>query len=369
MSDFLRSLIFLTGLASGAAFGFFTAGRPDSASETPPAVIRNTQPKAPEYRVTAIRPTKLAVKPAERLESVLADFTARAASVSRGGAEALVLQFMDTAGFWQLPALIHIVAEHDPRGCYQALLRLEKLNRANDPCWQALFHRWMPADPEAALAALLDLPDRNRRRNAGETALTALQAASEERFVSLLSEHGTAIRAAGIKPFDWPGEQPVIPSGQRHVRHETGIKENEAMKALDYGSPEARALAERSAPGALSPYDIGRALGYDDLTTDDYAWLASQPHPAARQALLHRASKLWEHQELLTDPDLRAAVIRRIAVERATRSDLLQPLEPWLQSLSPDEKAIAVEAVHMDTSLPPDRQAEVMLSMTTAGER
>ena len=133
------------------------------------------------------------------------DYSARAALVSAGRAEPLLMQFMDTAGFWQLPALIHLAAEHDPRGCYQALLRLEKLNRANAPCWQALFHRWMPADPEAALAALLDLPDRSRRRDAGETALTALKDSDAERFVSLLSERGTEIRAAGISAIDWPG--------------------------------------------------------------------------------------------------------------------------------------------------------------------
>jgi hypothetical protein len=369
MNDLVRSFIFLSGIAAGAACGFLSAGSDDSGSIAPPAAVKAVPPKAPEYRVSTLRSTGLAVKPAARLENVMADFSARAASASRGSAEALLMQFVDNAGSWQLPALIHIAAEHDPQGCYRALLRLEKLNRANSPSWQALFHRWMPADPEAALAALLDLPDRNRRRDAGETALTALKEVSEERFVSLLTEHGTEIRAAGIQRLDWPGNIPGIPSGQRHVRHESRIKENEAMKALDYGSPEARALAERSASGTLSPYDYGRALGYDDLDSEDYAWLAAQPHLAAQRALLHGASKLWEHQDLLTDPNLRAAVIRRIAVERAKERDLLHPLEDFVKTLTPDERAIAFEAVQMDTSLPPDRQAEVLRDLAAAGEQ
>ena len=66
------------------------------------------------------------------------------------------------------------------------------------------------------------------------------------------------------------------------------------METLDYGSPEARALAERAAPGTLSPYDYGRALGYDGLSEEDFAWLAAQPHTAARIALLNRASSYWE---------------------------------------------------------------------------
>ena len=189
----------------------------------------------------------------------------------------------------------------------------------------------------AALAALLDLPDRSRRRDAGETALTALKNSDEERFVSLLGERGSEIMAAGINHFDWPGNSPDNPSGRRQVRHEQEIKKNEVMEALDYGSPEARALAERAAPGTLSPYDYGRALGYNDLSKEDFAWLAVQPRTAARMALLNRASRYWKHPELLTDPGLRAAVIRRLAVERATQRDLLHPLEPWVHSLSPDE--------------------------------
>lgn len=369
MNDLVRRFLFLSGIAAGAAFGFISAGSGDSASVAPPSAVKAAPPKAPEYRVTAIRPTRLAVKPAARLENILADFSARAATVSRGSAEALLMQFVDNAGSWQLPALIHIAAEHDPQGCYQALLRLEKLNRANSPCWQALFHRWMPADPEAALTALLDLPDRNRRRDAGETALSALKAASEERLASLLTEHGTEIRSAGIQRLDWPGNIPGIPTGQRHVRHEPRRPENEAMKSLDCGSPEARTLAERSTAGALSPYDYGRALGYDDLDKEDFAWLSSQPHVAAHRALLHEASTLWEHQDLLTDPGLRAAVIRRIAVERAVQRDLLHPLEDFVKTLTPDERTIAAEAVQMDTSLPPDRQAEVLRNLAATGEQ
>ncbi len=78
---------------------------------------------------------------------------------------------------WQFPALIDIAAERDPRGCFRALLRMESLNRCNSSNWQALFRRWITAEPDAALEGLLDLPDRDTRHYAGGSALATLKAA------------------------------------------------------------------------------------------------------------------------------------------------------------------------------------------------
>ena len=68
----------------------------------------------------------------------------------------------------------------------------------------------------------------------------------------------------------------------------------------------------------------------------------------------------WKHQDLLADPSLRPALIRRIAVRYALGSVDDSWHSEWAKSLAPEERAMAIEALRMDTTLPPDRQAGVL---------
>jgi hypothetical protein len=138
------------------------------------------------------------------------------------------------------------------------------------------------------------------------------------------------------------------------------------MQKLEFGSRAARMLAENSPPGALSPYDFSHAMGSAEESPEGLEWLAAQPHTAARMALLDNAWYCWKHRDnVLTDPDLRAAVIRRMAVRFADDNLTDKAKREWTQSLTTEEHALAVEAVEMDTSLSPDLQAAALRDLET----
>lgn len=105
-------------------------------------------------------------------------------------------------------------------------------------------------------------------------------------------------------------------------------------------------------------------MGERDEKGENLGWLAAQQqHAAARMALLRMPEEILSHPELFAGPELRTAAIRRLAVQRAAEYDAKQPLAEWALTLTPDERQIAAEALHMDTTLPPEKQAAALKVM------
>ena len=301
---------------------------------------------------------------ADGLAHVLADLESQASTAGRGHVRSLLEECWNSpGGFYAMPALIDLLAQRDPRACLEALLAMDSQNRCSSQCWPALFARWITAEPEAALEALLDLPDFDRRRDAGEAALRLLGNSSPEKQVELLSAHGPAIHTAGIRNFSFPGPEPRRPSVERYFNRYRNLPRSPVMEQLGWGTPEARRLAE-SRPATLTPADFRQAMGARDEQGENLAWLAAQQqHAAARMALLRMPTEILAHPELFADPALRTAAIRRLAVQRAEEYDAKQPLAEWALTLTPDERQIAAEALHMDTTLPPEKQAAALRVM------
>lgn len=367
MNDFLRSAIFLSGITMGAVGGFLTAGSEEASRAPEKTAARVVVAEATEKsNPSAGRITARAVPPEKRLDRVLTGLTARAASVSGNGVLALLNECWESpGGFYQVPLLIDIAAQHDPRGCYDALCTMDRQSRGSTQCWTSLFRHWLPAEPEAALQALLDLPDLFIRRDAGSQAIDHLGKVNPELHVKLLSEHGPDLYAAGIQNVSWPVPEARRSGIDRYAGRARYVETSNALQGLQQGSPEARRVAETASPGILNPEDFRQARGQIDEKGEALSWLAAQPSAAAREALLMTPQSILKHPQLSTDPEIRAAVIRRLAVQHAARPDYMDPpRKEWIESLTEDERAIAAEALHMDTTLSPERQAAVMKLLT-----
>lgn len=365
MNDLIRSLIFLGSIAAGAVGGFLSAGseEPHNLRDHAAAKVVKPEPKAPTFKVRAGRVTASAVPQERRLARVLADLESQASTVGSGHVRTLLEECWNSpGGFYAMPALIDLLAQRDPRGCLEALLAMDTQNRCNSLCWTALFARWITAEPESALEALLELPDFYVRSEAGQAALQLLGKTSPEKQVELLSAHGAAIHAAGIRNISFPGPEPRRPRWNTDMGGHQDPRHSPAMEKLGWGSPEARRLAE-SRPATLTPADFRLAMGKRDEKGENLAWLgAQQQHAAARMALLRMPEEVLSHPELF-GPELRTAAIRRLAVQRAAEYDARQPLAEWALTLTPDERQIAAEALHMDTTLTPEKQAAALKLM------
>ncbi len=354
MNDSVRFMILLGGGLLGTAYGFLSSGGKD-APVTPSRVSGQTALSTAAGPGTK-RSSPFAAKPGERLVNILDSFAARAEAAGPGQTGTLIRDFLNTAGYKQLPLIIDILAQRDPRDCHKVLLELQNENRCNSLYWRALFGRWLISEPDAALEALMDLPDYRMRYDAGMAVLHHLAEKEPEFFTNLIKEKSTGLREAGIPAPDWNNPLARMPKEIRKLRQPYERLKSPAMNNLTWGSKEARQLAETAPSGTLTPMDFRHALGDTKEDPDGLLWLAGRRDLAAREALLEQASRYWDRQELWAEPGLRDAAIRRIAVERAGRRDFGNPLDGWVGTLTAEERDIATEALRMDTTLSPENR-------------
>lgn len=262
-----------------------------------------------------------------------------------------------------MPALIEVLAQRDPRGCFEALAAMELQNRGNSQCWQTLLVCWLPQEPAAALEAILNHPSLDGRHGAGEGALQALEKTHPDLYTRLLEERGDEIFVAGMDDLNWPDGRPVDTRIKRSSNVQSP-RSSEAMSNLTPGSPAARRYVLTAAPGRLNAHDFRRAMGEEEDGPVGLAWLAAQTHPAALLALLDQPEAILKHPQLSGDPFLRSAAIRRLAMKHAAAYNQ-HGLDEWVKSLTSEEREIAAETVRMDTTLPPETQNSALRVLTT----
>jgi hypothetical protein len=134
------------------------------------------------------------------------------------------------------------------------------MNRGNSQNWNSLFRRWITAEPEATREAPLDLPDRDRRRDVGGSALKALKAADLGKYERLLRERGMEMHEAGFADVEWDKGVPRAPGGRRGMPLPPDPWIRDALRRLNSGSDQAIAIEALRLSVTIRPDRLAAAL-------------------------------------------------------------------------------------------------------------